>query len=222
MDGIITHEESQAVTKAFRAKGHTFFSCDLKPCSGGRPDWHFQDDVNRIMFAMDGGLKSWQFFGAHPDCTFLTNAGLRWLTSENPRNGYEWSKQYKIHINPIRWASMLEAVDHFNWCLGILEKVGVGYVENPVMHPYAMERIRYPYTQIIHPNYFGTPQRKATCLWIKGLPELVPDNYLPYPADKKERIKWQKCWTESPGPKRAENRSKTDPNVARAFAAQWG
>jgi len=42
---LVACEESQAVTKQLRAKGHEAFSCDLLPCSGGHPEWHFQKSV---------------------------------------------------------------------------------------------------------------------------------------------------------------------------------
>lgn len=80
MRGLITHEESQEVMKAFNLlPDHYFFSNDLKPCSGGFHALHFQQDcficLNEIYNSI--GID---FLGMHPDCTFLTNAGIRWLT----------------------------------------------------------------------------------------------------------------------------------------------
>lgn len=46
---LIACEESQAVCKAFRAKGHEAYSCDILPCSGGHPEWHFQEDVFEVI-----------------------------------------------------------------------------------------------------------------------------------------------------------------------------
>lgn len=222
MRGIITHEESQEVTKAFRELGHNFFSNDLKTSSGGHPEWHYQGDCFKVFFEKQRDYFNWEFAGFHCDCTYLTNAGIRWLTSKKPRTGYVWSEKYQIYINPERWALMEQACQHFLKCYRLLEHVGKGYIENPRMHPYAMEIIGIPSTQIIHPYYFGSPQMKETHLWIVGLPNLVPDNMLTPPKDKKERLKWQNVWMASPGPERATLRSKTDPNVARAFAKQWG
>lgn len=229
MKGLISHEESQEVTKAFRALGHEFYSNDLKPCSGGRPEWHIQKDCFIAFrdFDSTGRIEKNQldFYGAHPDCTFLTNAGIRWLTSRKPRKGYEWNEKYQRYINPERWKCMEKATHHFWVCYTKLQEVGKGYIENPKMHPYAMEIIGIPPTQIIHPYYFGSPQMKETHLWIVGLPELIPDNMLTKPKKEEnyeEWLAWQDCWMASPGPLRAEKRSKTDPNVARAFAEQWG
>jgi hypothetical protein len=225
MTGIITHEESQAVTLAFRARLHDFWSNDLKPCSGPVPGIHMQGDCFEAIEAGSGkGINNrrFEFVGFHPECTYLTNAGIRWLTSKTPRQGYYWSGKYGVFINPDRWNKMVKACDHFLKCYSKLLQVGKGYIENPRMHPYAMEIIGIPSTQIIHPYYFGSPQMKETHLWIVGLPNLVPDNMLTPPKDKKERLKWQNVWMASPGPERATLRSKTDPNVARAFAKQWG
>lgn len=49
MNVLVACEESQTVCKAFRAKGHNAFSCDLIECSGGHPEWHIQDDVLNVI-----------------------------------------------------------------------------------------------------------------------------------------------------------------------------
>jgi hypothetical protein len=162
------------------------------------------------------------FIGMHPDCTFLTNAGIRWLTSKKPRLGYEWSEEHRIFINPDRWKNMVLACDHFKQCYEWLKKIGKGYIENPRMHPYAMEIIGIQPTQYVHPYYFGSKQMKETHLWIIGLDTIIPTNMLTPPKDKIERRKWQAIWMASPSPHRAEKRSKTDPNFANAMAQQWG
>jgi len=222
MRGLITHEESQAVMMAFnRLPDHHFFSNDLKPASGGMPSMHFQGDCFQVFNELYNSIGI-DFLGMHPDCTFLTNAGIRWLTSVAPRKGYYWSSKYQVFINPERWNDMTKACAHFLECYKCLEKVGKGYIENPRMHPYAMEIIGIPSTQYIHPYYFGTPQMKETHYWLVGLDPLKPTKMLTPPKDKKERLKWQNVWMASPGPKRKELRSKTDPNVARAKAEQWG
>ena len=73
-DILITCEESQEVTKAFRAKGHNAFSNDLQQCSGGFFDWHLQADSIKVL-----EYQQWDFVGAHPPCTYITNSGVRWL-----------------------------------------------------------------------------------------------------------------------------------------------
>lgn len=76
---LIAFEESQTVCKAFRAVGHEAYSCDLQPCSGGHPEWHIQGDVFKII------NNEWDLIIAHPECTRLTNAGVRWLKVPPPR-----------------------------------------------------------------------------------------------------------------------------------------
>jgi len=222
LNGLISHEESQTVTKAFNKLGHKFLSNDLQDCSGGHPEWHRKGDCFKTIQEKQLSLN---FLGCHPECTYLTNAGVRWLASKTERKGYEWSDKYEIFINPVRYEKMRMAAIHFKSCLSWVRTIGKGYVENPIMHKYAMELIQEKPTQIIQPYWFGTPQMKATCLWIVGLPELQPTNLLTPPKKSenyKEWVAWQDCWTASPGPERAKIRSKTDPNVADAMALQWG
>lgn len=228
MRGLITHEESQTVMSAFnRLPDHHFFSNDLKPTSGPFPILHFQQDCFECIEQFLGSIGI-DFLGMHPDCTKLTNAGIRWLSSKTELEGYtysiEWSKfnGYDTWINLTRWEEMETACDHFKKCYKYLLKVGKGYIENPRMHPYAARIIGIPSSQYIHPYYFGSPQMKETHLWIVGLPLLKRTSDIEPPKDKKERLKWQNVWMASPGPKRAELRSKTDPKVAEAFAQQWG
>ena len=85
MKVLVACEESQAVCKAFRQKGHEAYSADLQECSGGHPEWHIRGDVLPLIdgnctFMTDGGQwvhieGEWDLLIAHPPCTFLTNAG---------------------------------------------------------------------------------------------------------------------------------------------------
>lgn len=69
MKVLIACEESQAVCKEFRAKGHEAYSCDIEPCSGGHPEWHLQKDVLPIL------NDDWDMIIAFPPCTHLSGAG---------------------------------------------------------------------------------------------------------------------------------------------------
>jgi hypothetical protein len=221
MKGLIICEESQAVTKAFRKKGHEFYSNDLQECSGGYPEWHIQENCFRVLSSSRFSIGL-DFLGAHPDCTYLTNAGVRWLASRTERLGYEWSDKYQIYINAERFRKMEMAAIFFKSSLENVKRVGKGYVENPIMHKYAMEIIGIQPSQIIHPWMFGHLEQKATCMWYVNLPNLVEtDNVydkmilLPY----KERAK---VHYESPGADRSKRRSATYFGVAYAMAEQWG
>ena len=89
MKVLVACEESQEVCKAFRAKGHEAYSCDIQECSGGHLEWHIMQDVLPLIDGdckfetMDGTqheiIGEWDLLIAHPPCTYITNAGARWL-----------------------------------------------------------------------------------------------------------------------------------------------
>ena len=209
---LVACEESQAVCKEFRKLGHEAYSCDILPESGGYPEWHIQGDVTQIL-----KLK-WDMIIAFPPCTYLTNAGTR---------------HYSRRINPEwkvveREAHREEAAEFFMlFANADCEKIAV---ENPV--GYMNSTYRKP-NQIIHPYYFGDNFKKRTCLWLKGLPELVPTDMLPVPEpmyicqgelSKGKKIGWCEGIKGTKGGQagRAKARSKTFPGIARAMAEQWG
>jgi hypothetical protein len=172
---LVACEESQAVTKAFRAKGHEAYSCDLQDCSGGHPEWHIKGDVIHQLY------NDWDLVIAHPTCTRLTNSGVRWLAERD------------------LWDDMYAACEFFNHFQS-LGKSGVRVcIENPIPHKYAVEYIG-KYDQIIQPWQFGHGETKATCLWLYNLPKLVPTDIVvgreqriwkmsPGPERTKERSK---------------------------------
>ena len=87
---LVACEESQAITKELRALGHEAFSCDLLPCSGGHPEWHFQQDVFEVI---DQG---WDMMIAHPPCTYLAVSGARWMyNKDGSRNEDRWRNQHE-------------------------------------------------------------------------------------------------------------------------------
>lgn len=125
-----------------------------------------------------------------PDCTYLTVSANRWA-------GEEWRMEAR------HWAL---AFVKTLWALPIPIKA----IENPIgVLPSIWKRP----TQIIHPWQFGHPEVKATCLWLQGLPPLVPTNIV---EGREPRV-----WKETPGPERKKNRSRTFEGVAKAMAEQW-
>lgn len=185
-------EESQEVTKAFRALGHEAYSCDLMPCSGGHPEWHIQGDV--IDQAYSG---NYDLMIAHPPCTYLANSGVRWL---NIRDGKITNYDRKQQM---LWGRRL-FIDLLNAPIPFVA------VENPIPHKHCFLP---KYSQIIQPWMFGHGETKATCLWLKNLPLLKPTNIV--------SGREQKIWKMPPGPDRAKLRSKTYPGIAAAMASQW-
>lgn len=107
-------------------------------------------------------------------------------------------------------------------------------IENPVgiisgdyikqWFPDLAERFSLPrkFTQKVHPYFFGDPFEKTTCLWLKGVPELIPTNMVkPPPRQVVRSGKTLPTWYSNCGGNRAKARSKTFPGIARAMAEQW-
>lgn len=192
---LVACEESQAVTTALRELGHEAYSCDIEPCSGGHPEWHFQQDVIPLL------QMKWDMIIAHPPCTYLSNAGARFLYP-------------KGKLNEERLEKGLKAKDFFMLLYNAdCPKVAV---ENPVpSRIYGLP----PYTQIIQPWQFGHPLQKKTCLWLRGLPELKPTEIVS--EENRESTKVAGNWFNKGGKERQKNRAKTFPGIAKAMAEQW-
>ena len=219
MKVLIACEESQEVCKAFRARGHEAYSCDIQEPSGGHPEWHICGDVlpllngNCDFYTMDDKFHiidgKWDLIIAHPPCTYLSNAGARWL--------YAGGK-----LNAERYRKGLEGKNFFMAMLNAdCPRIAV---ENPI--PSSIYDLPQ-YTQIIQPYQFGEPWSKKTCLWLKELELLQPTNivedYKPYCSsgsysgthDPKYKGASRKGGS-------AKSRSKTFSGIAKAMAEQWG
>lgn len=218
---LVACEESQAVCKAFRDKGHLAFSCDIEPCTGGFPQWHIQNDVLPLLngncdFETADGVYhvlygKWDMIIAFPPCTYLTNTGNSWFNEE---------KYGERAIQ--RKADRERAVDFFmEFVNADCDRIAI---ENPIGH--MSTRYRKP-NQIIHPYMFGDAERKATCLWLKGLIPLYPTkivvpNVIKYKNGKGTDSPWHMYTMSLPPHERAKARSKTFPGIALAMAQQWG
>lgn len=220
MNVLVACEESQAVCKAFREKGHNAYSCDIQEESGGHPEWHILGDCLPLLdgnctFTTRGGQTAtingkWDLIIAHPPCTYLTVTGNRWFNIE--RYGDKARKRIKDREIAVSFFMMLANAD--------CERIAI---ENPV--GYMNTYWRKP-DQIIQPYMFGDPFEKKTCLWLKNLPKLVPTDEVRPP----ERVKYDSgktmpawyadAWHLSPE-ERARVRSKTFPGIAKAIAEQW-
>ena len=200
---LVACEESQAVCKAFRERGHEAYSCDLQPCSGGHPEWHIQGDVLDILD------QNWDIVIAHPPCTYLSNAGARWLYAGGKLN----EERYKLGIKGKEFFLKFLNCGAPRIC-----------IENPV--PSSIYMLP-PATQIIQPYQFGEPWSKKTCLWLKGLPPLEPteivEDHIPYCTSgsyTRTHDPKYRGFTRKGGAAKA--RSKTFPGIAKAMAEQWG
>lgn len=172
---LVACEESQAVTIELRKLGIEAYSCDLEPCSGGYPEWHLQQDV---ILLLD---QEWDMIIAFPPCTFLTVTGNRWFNIE--RYGNKAIQRHKDREEAINFFMVFANAK----CNRIA-------IENPIGH---MSSVWKKPDQIIHPYYFGDPERKSTCLWLKGLPQLqhqkedwVEPNIIEYKNGKGTDSKW--------------------------------
>jgi hypothetical protein len=209
---LVACEESQAVTKEFRALGHEAYSCDILPCSGGHPEWHLQQDVTGLL------KEKWDMILAFPTCTYLTNAGTRHFSRRiNPEE--KVLKREKLREEAAEFFMLFANAD----CDKIVIENPVGYMNSHYRKP----------DQIIHPYYFGDNAKKRTCLWIKGLPLLKDTDKLPVPEplyicqgklSKGKPIGWCEGIRGTKGGQegRAKARSKTFPGIAKAMAQQWG
>ena len=181
---LVACEESQAVTIEMRRLGHEAYSCDIEPCSGGHPEWHLQVDALELL------KMKWDMILAFPPCTHLAVSGARYFEQKR-KDGRQQA-----------------AIDFFmRFANADCPKIAI---ENPVG---IMSTVWKKPDQIIQPWQFGHGETKKTCLWLKGLPPLIPTEIV---EGREQRI-----WKMPPSEDRAKNRAKTFPGIARAMAEQW-
>lgn len=202
MKVLVACEESQAICKEFRNLGIEAYSCDLKDCSGGHPEWHLKMDLFKAI-----KLHKFDLLIAHPPCTFLALSGNRWMNSP---------------LYPNRQIDRYEAIIFF-LKIALIDIPHIA-IENPIG---IMSKIYKKPSQIIQPWMFGDNAQKTTCLWLKNLPNLTPTNIV----DKGEFVvtksgkklpKWYSDALKSKTPEeRRTIRSKTFPGIAKAIATQW-
>lgn len=142
---LVACEESQTVTKELRRLGHEAYSCDIQPCSGGHPEWHLQVDALELL------KMRWDMLIAFPPCTDLAVSGARWF----PEKRADGRQQRSIDF----FMQFVKAD-----CPRIAIENPVGIMSTEYRKP----------SQIIQPWMFGHGETKATCLWLKGLPPLIP------------------------------------------------
>ena len=230
MNILVACEESQAVCKAFRAKGHNAFSCDIQECSGGHPEWHIQDDVLKILngrctfYTSDGVCHwlsdRWDMIIAFPPCTDLAVSGARHFEKKRLDGRQRESILFFVHFlnancekiaieNPIGIISGNYVKEHFS---DIANKYGLPKKQN----------------QIIQPYEFGHNAKKSTCLWLKGLPLLKPTkivepDLISYTCKSGKIVTFSKHMVRDfENGERSKSRSKTFEGVAKAMADQWG
>jgi hypothetical protein len=196
MKVLVACEYSGTVRDAFLARGHDAMSCDLLDTDVPGP--HYKGDVRDII--NDG----WDLMVAHPPCTFLCSSGLHWNKRVPGR-----AQQTEEALEFVRF--LLDApIPHIA-------------LENPI--GCIGTRIRKA-DQTIQPWQFGHDASKATCLWLKNLPLLVPTTIVePRIVDGKKRWGNQTDSGQNrlpPSEDRWKIRSETYKGIADAMADQWG
>jgi hypothetical protein len=143
---LVGFEESQEVTAAFIALGHSAMSCDLEH-DGAKGLPHYRGDVFDVLSQL------WDLVILHPPCTYTAVCGNRWY----------WN-------SPLRPEGVELCVRAWNVAKLYTKRVAL---EQPktIMQRYIGKR-----SQTIHPYQFGHGETKETWLWLHGLPPLIPTN----------------------------------------------
>ena len=202
---LIACEESQAVTIAFRKLGYDAFSCDLLPCTGEHPEWHYQED----MFEVIKREPKFDLMIAFPPCTDLAVSGARHFERKIADGSQAKSIQFFMDVMNVN-----------------IEKI---VVENPIG---IMSRLYRKPDQIIQPWQFGDKAQKSTCLWLKNLSKLESTDivdkgefyeFISKKGEKKRMPMWYyKALQEAKTPEQRRTlRSKTFQGIADAMAAQF-
>lgn len=187
------------------AQGHDAWSCDLLAAPGK----HIQGDVRTVLH------RGWDLAVFHPPCTFLANSSSKHLyLGGKKENGLDHERWWGLYYGAEFFRELFECDIPMVAC------------ENPIMLGYAKQIIGAEHNQVIQPWMFGDPFQKATCLWLKNLPPLVPvyatweDCRLSLGLPDGSKPK-QEVHRMGPGEDRWAKRSMTYPGIANAFAEQW-
>ena len=181
---LVAFEYSGVVRDAFLRRGHDAMSCDLLPTDAPGP--HYQGDVLDII--NDG----WDLMLAFPPCTHLAVSGAKHFAAKRADGRQQQGIDFFMSIANVEGISKIA-------------------IENPIG---IMSRLYRKPDQIIQPWQFGHGETKATCLWLKGLPLLMPTNIV---SGREARVHKM-----APGPNRWKERSRTMSGIAAAMATQWG
>ncbi|MDQ0505967.1 hypothetical protein [Xanthobacter agilis] len=202
---LVGCETSGVVRRAFAARGHDVWSVDLLPAED-RSNRHIIGDVR------DHLNEGWDLLAVmHPPCTRLCNSGVRWLSTPPPGR-----------TRDEMWRDLAEGVAFFSSCWNA--PVPAVCVENPIMHRHARERMPrdLPRPQIVQPWWFGHEAFKATGLYLRGLPPLMPTSCMEPPkSGTADHKRWSAVHRAPPSPDRWRFRSRTFTGFAAAMAEQW-
>lgn len=204
---LVGMEESGAIRRELRARGHDAWSVDLQP-SADNSSYHIQED---IFVALKN--KAWKRGIIHPVCRYLTHAGIKHLFSNHG--------QMPLVPCEKRWREMLDAAAFFRKLLELPFPV---VLENPRMHPYGLNAVRvWPFCTT-QPHHHGDKAFKETMFWRNddSFKPLTETNRLLVPKYGTPEYKaWSETFRMPPGPDREKLRSRTYLGIANAIAQQW-
>lgn len=196
---LVACEFSARVRDAFRALGHKAVSCDLEPTEGN-PRWHYQGDMFDIIRP-----GRWDLLIAFPPCTHLATSGARHFLVKQADGRQQAALDFVARITHAPVARIA--------------------IENPVG---ILSSVWRKPDQLIHPWQFGQPYTKRTCLWLKGLPPLVPQRHAkpitrPWVGGDRRDVVDRAAGGYALGTHRnVRERSRTFAGIAWSMAMQWG
>jgi hypothetical protein len=182
---LVGCERSRAVAEAFETHGHKVLSCDLEPARKGGA--HFMGDVFDVID------YPWDLVILHPPCTHTAVSGAKHFAE--------------------KWQDGRQALG-VSFIMSLVRRsmhVPQFVLEQPVS---VLSTLWRKPDQIIQPWMFGHGETKATCLWLRGVPRLVPTAIVEGREARIHRM--------APSDDRTEKRSETYSGIAAAMAAQWG
>lgn len=198
---LVACEFSGRVRDAFRALGHNAYSCDL--LNTETPGPHYHGDVLEFL----DSDSEWDLMVAFVPCDHLAVSGARWFAEKRASGVQRKAIEFFLKI----WNAPIDKICIEN-PIGIMSGKR-NYLKEHFPDLYEKAKV-LPKPQIIQPWQFGHGETKATCLWLKNLPKLVPTNIV---EGREQRVHKM-----APGPNRAKDRSRTYPGIAAAMAEQWG
>lgn len=196
---LIACEYSGTLRDKLADLGLDVTSCDLLAGEGIHTDKHVQGDIFDHI-----SNNKYDIMVGHPTCTYLTNSGVCHLWSDKPPKD-------SVLRGFDRYKAMIEGANFFNDLMNV--DIPIICLENPIPHKYA-KAIIGNYTQLVQPYHHGHEESKATCYWLKGLPNLFKTKVV-------KPIKGSVLHNLPPSKDRWKLRSKSYSGIAQAMVDQW-
>ncbi len=210
MNVLVGYESSGVVRSAFRALGHDAWSCDFLDAEDGSR-YHLKCNVFSVARS-----ACWDMGIFHPPCTYLAGSAA-WAFGDGP---YHQKVKPGTLVGQPRRDARAQSIMEIEQILDFPYPLAI---ENP--RGFISTMIRKP-DQTIQPYEFGDDASKATCLWLKALPWLIPTNRI-----RGRMVGGKERWANqtdngqnklTPSPDRWKLRAKSYKGISLAMAQQWG